>query len=189
MDQQRPRTVEDFRRWAHAVANSLAGPADPRHDDLVQEALLAIWLLLAEPDGTRYSATYLATAGRHAMIGILRGGAATGSRGGQHYRPKTSELPDAWLTGDRGPESRDPSGYVEDWMLVSEALAALSPEDRELAVRWASGYSFAELSEGRGRTYAHGRFTKYVLPAMREALAERSGMLEVESASLKPGKG
>jgi RNA polymerase sigma factor (sigma-70 family) len=47
--------LADYDRWLHSVANRLSGPADPRHDDLVQEGRVAMWHALRKHDPSKGS--------------------------------------------------------------------------------------------------------------------------------------
>lgn len=146
------KSVEDFTKWAHHVANHILPASHPDHDDVVQEGLIAIALVLADkPDP---SAVYLAKAGRRAMLAAA-------------YDGKTTGLPDRRLRSGPPPAFADSlEGYAEAAPLAFGAETSLSAIDPGFSrVEWASlrpgideALEFA--LDDRDRAYVHARFTE-----------------------------
>lgn len=60
--------IPHYERWAHKLANDMQGVNSPDHDDLVQEARIAIWHALKKYDDTQGALpTYVTRAARWRM--------------------------------------------------------------------------------------------------------------------------
>jgi RNA polymerase sigma factor (sigma-70 family) len=184
--------VERFRKWAYKVAYGFVNAEieresargdSARHDvdDLAQEAMIAIW-----DAGTKKRdavATYYAHAGRRAMVDALRGRAATGSGGGQHYRPRTTSAdaiaeaePDVWdaLAASDALAGIEMAYHEGE---IMQALAALKPQYREYVVRrfW-GGQRDVDIASEMGTTNkAVGNWwARAIAPTLRTRLAHLS---------------
>ena len=182
---------EDFLRWAHHTANRLTHPADPNHDDVVQEGLVAVAAVLDKFNSP--SAVYVTKAARHAMQAAAYDGKFTG-------------LPDRRLRSGPPPPFADsldfmaeetPGALIGETRLVQvddgfdrveweslrpdlvEALSGLTDRDRAYVVdRFYRGHRDAEIGRESGRTtkaVSH-RWATVIRPALRDALAHLEGV-------------
>lgn len=179
--------VENYRRWAHKVANVKRAPFDPIHDDLVQEALLAIWEVL-QRKGTDIAATYLAAAGSHRMNDVLDGRPMRGSpsEGGKTYRPKTvssdglaETAPDLWeqlLSVDALAEVELAYHHGE----ILSALSDLKPQYRAYVVmRFWGGLRDVDIADRMGTTnkIVGTWWSRAIAPVLRERLSHMADAL------------
>ena len=139
--------VGNYWKWAHKVAGSMVAPSSLLYDDLVQEALIAVWKVSQrKPEGV--AAPYITKAMRTRMRDLV------------NHRPMTG--------GDSkpGPKSR-PKEISVDWQEVAEEDSSgfenlLSAADLLTAVEWA--YHEGEILQALNqlpepdRTYVYQRF-------------------------------
>jgi len=160
------KSVEDFVRWAHHLANRLLPPSHPDHDDVVQEGLIAIAAVLktkADP-----SAVYLVTAGRRAMLAAAYDGKTTG--GGD--RRLRSGPPPRFASSLEGMAADAPAAY--------DAEASLAHTDPGFArVEWQSTRPAIdralEFLSDRDRAYVRSRFVDGLTDTEIAALTGRTG--------------
>lgn len=151
-------TDAQFRGWAERVAAGLVRRDHPRFDDMVQEALIERWRAHCPAAAWK--------AARLRMLDILtenRPPLGGDSMPGPKYRPATIgvDWTDPVTVGLLGGSASAPEDYPE----VRAAVRALPERDRELVYRrfWL-GEPWRDKAESN-------RFTKYIRPALREALA------------------
>ena len=170
-------------RWtAHAntSARTLVGDADPRFDDVRQEALIEAWREASNHPG--YSATWIAKASRMRALEV-----ASTSRpmfGHPDTKPGPKSRPTTYAvdwTDQDGPiaepvEDSDPLAAVE-WGyhhgLLRQAMESLKPEDREYVFRrfWL-GQGDVEIAKviGIDRVRLNSNWRRRIKPRLAEAL-------------------
>lgn len=192
--------VEDFVAWAHHTANRLTSPADPDHDDIVQEGLITIARLLdTVPKIARafevpealvgHSAVYLTTAARRAMQAAAYDGKITGLpdrrlRSGPPPKFTASlegmaEDTPAALAGQSALSQIEAGFERVDWEgfapAIDAALDGLQARDAHYVIsRFYLGIRDAEFAVEYGFTTkaVSNRWASVIRPALRVALAD-----------------
>lgn len=157
-----PEVVSRFRKWSHTIAGDYTAPSGMVYDDLVQEALIAIWRSLEKKGGkANVSATYLTQVARYRMQKVVTGKQMYGGdpKPGPRSRPQTygvdwEEAEDAGDPITRLLEAADVLSAVE-WAYhhgeIAKALGALPAAHQEYVVeRFWRGKTDTEIAEERG---------------------------------------
>jgi RNA polymerase sigma factor (sigma-70 family) len=188
--------IARFEKWAHSVAGNLTNPYRPLYDDVVQEALVEAWRILAVKGGkAAVSATYLTMNMRRRMRDVANGRPMYGGdrRPGPRTEPPATVSLDALAAGRDRDEDVDLTelrdGYahllhaadlVESVQLayhdgdIGRALAELSPADRRyVTLRFWQGMSDVEIAAllGADKRNVGQSWHRRIKPRLREQLA------------------
>lgn len=177
--------IGNYERWAHAVANDLLdAPDHPDHEDLVQEARIGLWKALRSHDPAKGALPSYVTQGarwqmREAVTRKKWTGQETtkGVRRADRHQPTDSleALVDAGATSMlAAADVLDEVTLAYHYGQIHRAVAALAPEHREYVyLRFWAGLTGAEIAARTGvkDTTWRFRWTKHIVPALREHLA------------------
>lgn len=177
--------IPRYEKWAHVVANGMLGsPTHPDHDDLVQEARIAIWISLTKHDPAKGAMpSYLTRAAKWSMADAVERKKWTGQESTQGvrvaYRHQQTDSLDAMI--DAGVTSMLAAADVLEsvslayhYGQIHQAVAALSEPHREYVyLRFWAGMTPIEIAAHTGTSGSLQRYwwTK-IVPVLHENLSQ-----------------